>query len=110
MMTPDFKATIVEVLTGTTAENSRGLSELIGYIDARNKLMVNYDELHHVLKDLVESGEVQQVGDRYCAASSDNQRPASFAGFSDEAYRRAEKEYRKRFWKTYKELCRRERS
>ena len=58
MMTPDFKAMVVEVLTGTTTENSRGLSELIGYIDARNKLMVNYDELHDVLKDLVESGKV----------------------------------------------------
>jgi hypothetical protein len=108
MMTPDFKATIVEVLTGATADNSRGLSELIGYIDSRDKSMVNYDELREVLKHLVESGKVQQVADRYCAASSSNPNSASFAGFGDEAYRKAEKEYGHRFWKTCNELSRRE--
>jgi hypothetical protein len=108
MMTPDFKSIIAEALTGTTVENPRALSELIGYVDAPQKLIINYDELHDSLEDLVESGVVEQIGDRYYMASAASANPGSFSGFSYETYRKAEQEYRKRFWKTYNELRRRQ--
>ena len=55
-MTPDFKATLEEALAGTTVEAPKDLSELIGYVDGRQKLIINYDELHESLEALVKSG------------------------------------------------------
>ena len=104
---PDFKSIIAEALAGTTAEHPRTLSELIGYVDARQKLIITYDELHDSLKDLVESRKVLQIGDRYCMASGTGGEATPFIGFRPQAYRKAEKEYRKR-WKEYKALRRRE--
>jgi len=107
-VTPDFKATLEEALAGTTVEAPKDLSELIGYVDGRQKLIINYEELHESLEALVKSGQVRQVDDRYCLASGDSAPSVPFRGFSYEAYRTAEQQYRKRFWKEYKELRRRD--
>lgn len=101
---PDLKRLVAEGLNGTTIESPRTLTELIGYVDAREKLVISYDEVHDALKDLVEAGKALQVGDSYCAAAAASAAPKAFNGFSKEAYRKAVEAYQDRFWKTYEKL------
>lgn len=97
---------IFEAVSGSPVEKPTTLWQIIGYVDSRQRLMISYDELFGGLKRLFEARRIGEVDGKYFAMTSEYaaSSPRDFKGFSQETFKKAQKEYRKRFWKAFREL------
>src|SRR5437879_9454502 len=93
---------IWEAVAHSTPKQPRSLSDIIDYIDSREKVIATFEELQGSLQRLVEAGRVVQAKDEFYAGPSGAGQPGVFHPLSSEMYQQAVKDYRKRFSGEYR--------
>ena len=93
---------LLEALHGTTASRPRSLDQIIEWIDHKERMILNYEELIHAMKHLIDSNKVGQSDLKfYLKAARSRTVPNRFSPFSELEYREAYEVYSKRFNDAY---------
>lgn len=94
----DLQRDIYKATKGATRDKPQNLAGIIGIVDARQKLMITYDELCSGLKSLIESGKITQLSAGEFYETEDIGRSVAknkFICIAKEQYEKAVAEYLK---------------
>jgi hypothetical protein len=95
---------ILKALRKTTRDRPANLVQIMGAIDAREKLLISFDELSGGLRRLIEAGKVGEAKPLHFYEPQRGESGMTFSGLTEEEYKVANRSYRDMFQKALKEL------
>jgi hypothetical protein len=95
---------IIKALRMTSQDAPANLVQIIGAIDAREKLLISFKELEHGLRRLIEAGKVGEAKPLHFYRASDGESGTKFSGVTEQEYKAASRCYREMFQQELQEL------
>ncbi len=103
----DVQRDIYKAIKGYTKSNPQNIVGILGAVDARQKLLLTYEELCAGLKGLIEAGKIIEISPTQFCENKDASKISKvshFAGFSFKEFEQACDEYSKMMERFMKEI------
>ena len=96
--------TIFKAIKGHTADNPQDLVRILAFVDARERLLLSYEELSGGLQRLIQDGRIAEAEPQKYFDSLGQTSSRGFSSISLDDYEKACETYQKRFWEADRAL------